>query len=284
MAVKAKRERARAFTLIELLVVISIIALLLAILMPALRRTRAQAREVVCRSQLKQTVLGALLWAEDHDDWVVGMFWFTGYEPPHDDPAHCETSLYPYTKGAFLKRQWYNEMPNSELKEKALAQNNGLYSCPSMTEGMFRSFPSAVEWRDDPSLSKRFAQQDVDGKYLSYGVNEAAIEGEPGGPGRAVSRDRDLDDFSCIRDHGRVKISSITRPSDVVYFMDHLNYEPDLKSFIFDGNVYLIGIAPKVWRWHRNKTSANLGWFDGHVSPTPGDFLERIRHYYKGSN
>ncbi len=80
MAVKAKQERARAFTLIELLVVISIIALLLAILMPALRRARAQTREVVCRSQLKQTVLGALLWAEDHDDWVVGMFWFTGYE------------------------------------------------------------------------------------------------------------------------------------------------------------------------------------------------------------
>jgi len=102
--------------------------------------------------------------------------------------------------------------------------------------------------------------------------------------GRAVSRDHGFDDFSCIRDHGRVKITTISRQSEVVYFMDHLNYEPDLKSCIFDGNVYLIGVAPKIWRWHRNRTSANIGWFDGHVSPTPDDFLERIRHYYKGSN
>jgi len=44
----------KAFTLIELLVVISIIALLLAILMPALARIRRQARSTVCKMNLKQ--------------------------------------------------------------------------------------------------------------------------------------------------------------------------------------------------------------------------------------
>ncbi len=46
--------REKAFTLIELLVVISITALLLAILMPTLRRVRNQARSVVCQSNLRQ--------------------------------------------------------------------------------------------------------------------------------------------------------------------------------------------------------------------------------------
>ena len=55
------------FTLVELLVVISIIALLLAILMPSLQKAREQARAVVCGSNLRQMGMIWMLYAEDND-------------------------------------------------------------------------------------------------------------------------------------------------------------------------------------------------------------------------
>ena len=56
----------KAFTLIELLVVISIIALLLAILMPALGLAKFHAKVVVCKSNFHQWSLASYLYAEDN--------------------------------------------------------------------------------------------------------------------------------------------------------------------------------------------------------------------------
>jgi len=61
----------RAFTLIELLVVISIIAVLMAILMPALNRVREQGKRAACLSNLKQLTLGWIMYADDNDDKIV---------------------------------------------------------------------------------------------------------------------------------------------------------------------------------------------------------------------
>lgn len=67
----------RAFTLIDVLVTLGVIAVLLAILMPSLTGVRETARQVVCRSNIRQVGIGLGLYAENQQDKLPSSYFLT---------------------------------------------------------------------------------------------------------------------------------------------------------------------------------------------------------------
>ena len=114
----------KAFTLIELLVVIAVIAVLMGILMPALRMAREQARSIVCSSNLKTLVLGWRLYAEENDSRIV-----YGQTPKVLDPKNPGWVIMPPDPSIATV-----EEKIAHIKQGALwpfINNENVYRCPS---------------------------------------------------------------------------------------------------------------------------------------------------------
>ena len=235
------RRTIRGFTLIELLVVIAIIAILGALLLPALAKAKAKAYRAVCLSNLKQWGLALNMYSDDYNQTLPDFSIANstpGAASGYDQDNIHWTDLAIFAASGYGNSAWFNALP-PYVSQKALWQyaanptnfvnGRSIFNCPSAT-----FLPAEV----DPLNRVAF----------SYGINFKGTNG-------------------LVPAGSPFKATMVLHPSAFVFFSD-VRANSGETPFYGANPLHDLG-APRGSLNHlssRHTAGANLTFLDGHAA------------------
>lgn len=289
-----KRQADKAFTLIELLVVVAIIALLISILLPSLSRAKAQARQLVCSTQLRSMSNAAQLYAADNDDYIPRGIQGRGFASEY---GVFPSLILPYVGWAGTDLDlWGQPYQKKAKKLNALCQEIPQYHCPDYPHeantydgqdpekwgpNPFDYVVSAMPIPYDPlNIAYDFNHE------LEWNVNAGVFDPVPG------------TEAVYIESSKIEKMPASANPADLIYLTEaHVslpwagNRGPEsgirFHTFFLTAQLPFAGL-PRIANDQRHPNGLNAAFFDGHAENMefqqidcgyPNPIGRRLKHF-----
>ncbi len=240
----------KAFSLVELLVVISIIAMLMAILVPAVVGARRQANRVYCLNNLRQLALAADSYAQNNNDYYP-IAQYSWQENASTAYAYC----WDFTQ--ITENGQSRTVPGLLWEGQTIEK---VHQCPS--------YKSSSNWLSDP-----YTGYNYNTSFIGHGQGESTTSVYTG----IIVTNPTLPLFTIVMP---AKTTQVRKPIACALFGDG-QYAGGANKFMrsplpWDGDYNFSGIRQSGTQGYRHNKMTNVAWCDGHVSSQRELYTESI--------